>query len=74
MTARMKANPPGAPAQEAPQIPEALDRFVHHQNIAHYAHRLRSAPDARCRAMIRSLLAAEQRRARANGWVPSPGW
>jgi hypothetical protein len=72
MTARIQANPSGAPVGEAPQIPEALDRFVHHQNIAHYAHRLRSAPDARCRAMIRSLLAAEQRRARMNGWVSSP--
>ena len=74
MTARVQANAPGAPVREALQIAEALDKFVHHQNIAHYVHRLGSAPDARCRAMIRSLLAAEQRRARINGWEPSPGW
>ena len=73
MTARIQAGPSGASERETPQIPEALDRFVHHQNIAHYIHSLRSAPDARCRAMIRSLLAAEQRRAQTNGWVPNSG-
>jgi hypothetical protein len=52
-------------------VPQSIEEFIHHQNVANYKRQLAIAADAALRARLLALIAQEKASARAQGWPPS---
>ena len=51
-------------------LPQSLAELIHRQNMRRYKYELWTTTSAARRAMLLSLIAAEDARADTQGWVP----
>jgi hypothetical protein len=52
-------------------VPQTLEEFIHHQNMANYKRQFAVALDDEMRARLEALIEHEKASAAAQGWYPS---